>query len=422
MARNDFDVVVAGGGISGVTSAYSLSRSGFSVCLAEPKATPPQKSLYVNGQQLDKEMLSALFNKGHLSYIPHYRLINADKPERSWEKKMNPHFDYNGTFSIFHPPLVEYFTSRTKGVERISSHVTLFQELEDKVNVCFKDGKKVTASYLVDASGDLSPLSRNMSGRSSHQLITDDPLVLWISGVRVHGNFDPETMINPIGRDISLGWVLPYSRNYADIIASNFYRLSKLKEINRQNYLDRMISYCSENNLLQISSIERRLGGVIRVEPIRDSDVMKTNRVYPLGASAGMGSPFQAEVIPAAIRWGLSFGDALSRGETPSQFYRSWRYDNALFPYDFEMALLRRRINHHQKGDYGSNAVLYQSSSRFLSDVGLRTLLTTRKIPRSELWKTIPAFITMPSLIPNLLELGKEYASIRLERLFRGTT
>ena len=45
-------IAVVGGGITGVTSAYSLARAGFDVTLIEKNRYPGMETSYANGGQL----------------------------------------------------------------------------------------------------------------------------------------------------------------------------------------------------------------------------------------------------------------------------------------------------------------------------------------------------------------------------------
>jgi D-amino-acid dehydrogenase len=45
-------IVVVGGGITGVTTAYSLAKSGFHVTLIEKNRYPGMETSYANGGQL----------------------------------------------------------------------------------------------------------------------------------------------------------------------------------------------------------------------------------------------------------------------------------------------------------------------------------------------------------------------------------
>lgn len=412
--KPDFDIGIVGSGIAGTVAAKSLSAEGYRVALIgkDYNHPPPNKSLFVNEDQLDPNLVSHLSQRGALFPTPHVQLINADNQTYNWARKM---YRDGTTSALLHPAIINYYQNQTNGkIEVVSGIVSRSYENADKVKLTLDDRRDITCSYLVDASGDYSSVTRQHYIENKGKMLNDDPVGLWIRGYKVYGEFTPGTLIDPIGEKIGLSWVLPYTADYGDIIAANFCRLSQLNPKTQKETLSNLINFCQEQQLCTVKQIEEPLIGFIRCEPIKKETAGVTKRVFPLGSSAGMGSPLMAEVVPAAIHWAEYLSKAISNHLTPAQFYDIWRRKEAMFPYDVEMAMLSRRMEKQKKGIYGSNTPIYQTIINQLPFEAQREVLMNHRIPVKYWSKIIFAVLESRELIPYLADFSVHFTRVKI--------
>jgi len=414
--KQDFDVVVVGAGIAGSAAADRLAELGFRVAVLEKRVTPPEKSLYVNGLHFDSPLRKSLTLQGALVPLPEIAVVNADDPSRNWGRKENG--GGNVTFALFHQPIVQSLQEKWgDNVEKINITACRSEEYPGKVVVALSNDSELTCSYLVDATGCSSLVSRRHSVLESGVMLEDDPIVMWVRGVRVYGEFQPGILFIPIGRNVGLGWVMPYSSSYGDIMTSDFCRMSELNPQLHQQIFENCLNYCEDKGICHVRGIEDRLVGFVRCEPISKKVAGCTRRVYPIGEAAGMGSPFEAEVVPAALNWGRKLGDALALGVSPSDFHRLWRQKEQMFPYDLELAMLTKRMQREARGDYGSNAPIYKALLSYLPEDAQNQVLTTRRIPRKYLPKLLQGLIGNLNWVPDFIETGTYLAKIKMRNL-----
>lgn len=421
--QHDYDVVVVGNGIAGAAAAKRLGERGLRVAIVDPRPSIPEKSLFVNAGHLARTpgLLESLSVQGALISVPNFRLINIDDEARS--AAIDPTEGNGMTYGVYHEPLVRFFREGfdSQLVTQIQARVVDSKETDDHIDLQIRDGeqiKTITARYVVDATGSYSSFSRKhvIEGQKDH-LLNDDPLVLWVRGFRAKGKFKQGSLIDPVGRDTGLAWVLPYSETEADIVSSDLCRISELDPVRQREMIENLRRICLDRGICEIEQIGEPIVGFIRAEPVPVSAAKRTKRVFLVGDAAGMGSPLMNEVIPAAIKWGTEVGDAIADGATPRQFFRRWRRQEQMFPYDTELAMIRRRLRHEGRGQYGSNAPIYQTIINFLPSEAQQEILTTRRLSLQYWPYLLNAALHNLQFVPNLAEMAIDLALVKAQRI-----
>ena len=411
--RNEFDVIVVGGGMAGVATATRLGELGAKTAIIEKQSKHPEKSLFVNGNNRIPEWLQdQLIQQNAQIPCPDLLLTNLDNPLDLVVKPTQA-----ATYAVFHPPILDAYTQKySDQVEPIKDRVVTAEESDQGVDVTLISGKTITAERIVDATGNYSQLSRLYKSPSGRKTLDDDPYVLWVKGIRAYGEFIPGQLICPIGKEVGLAWILPYSKNYGDIVAADYARMSEINPAKDAQMLAALIRIAQKNDWAHIQHVEGRFSSFIRCEPIPTS-ASKSNRLYQVGEAAGMGSPLMAEVVPTALHWGDELAKDIVRGRKPHDFYRRWRETEQMFPYDLELAMLNKRLERRKKGRYGGNASLYQEIINKLPEEGQQEVLTHRKVPRRYWPNVLRAIVTNPSLAKNAVETIVELAKVKIHKL-----
>ena len=411
-----YDVLVVGGGIAGVNTSIELDRWGFTVALMEKDESSSRhdKSLFVDGAKLPKDLLTL----GNFHPIRNHRLINADRPGDGWGKQCND--AKTGVIEYF--PIIGALTTQVPGaVERIQGTYISSTESAECATVTFRcrsrEEKTIMVRYLIDASGDTSTVSRNHSTPKFKGLISDDPLVAWMRGVRAIGEFDPCTVYDPIGKDIGgTSWVTPLSAFKGDIIASGVSRLSEVRLGAGRATLKNLVEFCEKSGICKVKSVEKQLGGIIRSEPISLRDVKKSTRVWQIGQAAGMADPLMAEAFSSAYLLPSIMVRFISEGRTPADFHNYWRFTNSMFSYDLMLAMLRRRHAYQQRGIVGSGSAIYKILTEEMSSGAVRRALSERRIPFRDLGVVAAKMLRDGRLRTAIIELLAIYTATILTK------
>lgn len=279
------------------------------------------------------------------------------------------------------------------------------QTSADGIDITTQDGNVFSGEIAVDASGPRSLLQRG----HDPALLTDDPWVLWIHGYRVTGEFDPDTMLFPL-KDTTTGrisWITPWSEEVADVLASDYCRLSEYENKRaefEQTYMA-LADLSQNNNICVINERHELITGKIRVVPIKRPD--HASQIFAVGEAAGQACPNMAEAAPTAINQAAKLADMLSLNPdlTPQEYYDSWRTgEHAEYPYAVELAFLVNRLRYEQAG---KNRLLYEGLADQGSPGDQYRLMRERKLELRDL----PLYLRIAIHQPRVLEIYARQAA-----------
>jgi len=409
-----FNVIVVGGGITGLSCARDLGKAGIETAVIEKEESMGLKSLFVQGKVLQKHGLlePLLADDGALFPVNGLYIESADTGQVISRPGFADSQPEQNFYAVEYPPLVAHLRQEAQKAPSITilmgETASRVEEFDDEVVLTLAGGERLRADYLVDASGEATFSRSKVKGENG-----DNPIVLWIYGHRAFGEFDEDTLLDPIGKDIGRGsWILPYSGSEADVIAADYCRLDEIDSEREVSMYQRFRKYVDARKMCRVKSEEELIRGFIRLEPIPAQHVLGTRRIFPLGAAAGMGSPLMGEVIPPCLEWGAPLSEILKRNATPWEFYQTWRFSSPSFPYDKEMTMLRMRLRNPQAG---TNFPVYRTVLRWLPEKAQREVLLRRKIPWPYHLPFFLGILTSPESTKYLLRFAREYLCVKSE-------
>lgn len=181
MSRNDFDVIVIGGGPAGNTVASYLAKDGYKVTLLEKDKHPRHRI----GESLLPSMMPILTDFGLIEECERRGFTKKPGATFTWGKsedpwhlkwKENPFLPYSYAFHVdrasFDEMLSNYAKSvgvtvqeETKVLEPIFADSTKKKIVGVKIEDKSGSTKELYAKIVVDASGSASVIGKNMSTR-----------------------------------------------------------------------------------------------------------------------------------------------------------------------------------------------------------------------------------------------------------------
>ncbi|WP_413198937.1 FAD-dependent hydroxylase [Nostoc piscinale] len=177
----DYDLVIVGGGIVGLTLAAALKDSGLNILLIEAKVT---SASVAKGQAYAVHLLSALIYQGigiwdkilpHIAKYRHVRLSDADYPnvvefDAADIRRSSPELGYVAEHQALLQPLQE-FVQKCPNVNYLCpAEVVNTQHQQDIVAIDIKISEQtytVRSKLLVAADGSRSPI-RQAAGIKTH--------------------------------------------------------------------------------------------------------------------------------------------------------------------------------------------------------------------------------------------------------------
>lgn len=187
MIKQDFDVVIIGGGLAGLTSAIHLSKTNFSVLLIEKNTYPKHK---VCGEYISNEVLPYLNYLGFNPFEFGAKQISKFELTTHNNKTITANLPLGGFgMSRYQMDYQLYKRALETGVEVLQDAVTDVNFESDNFQIETKSSKSFHAKIVIGAFGKRS----NLDVKFNRKFITKKSPYL---GVKMHvsGNF-PEDKV-----------------------------------------------------------------------------------------------------------------------------------------------------------------------------------------------------------------------------------
>lgn len=182
MIKQDFDVVIIGGGLAGLTSAIHLSKTNFSVLLIEKNTYPKHK---VCGEYVSNEVLPYLNYLGFNPFEFGAKQISKFELTTHNNKTITANLPLGGFgMSRYQMDYQLYKRALETGVEVLQDAVTDVNFESDNFQIETKSSKSFQAKIVIGAFGKRS----NLDVKFNRKFITKKSPYL---GVKIHvsGNF-----------------------------------------------------------------------------------------------------------------------------------------------------------------------------------------------------------------------------------------
>ncbi len=229
------ELLVAGGGVSGLRVSASLAERGQGVALVEPNPDRDLRSWFLIKNRLPLDVQQVI-NKGEIStkgltglhfYIFDHEGDLIDHYGASLDREA--HCD---NYLMVDQSEIEQYLKR----DAIKSGVRFVQDKVEEISSeggCLKarlrDGQTIDTEAVIDATGPDSFISRH--SLTEGERLSDDAFALWVVGARMTGEFNPELMLYPLGMPVvRVSWIAPWSEHEADVLASDYCRISEFSQ------------------------------------------------------------------------------------------------------------------------------------------------------------------------------------------------
>jgi len=167
----DMSVLIAGGGISGLTLAALLERRGFKPTIVEyhPDYTPSghNLTLWPSASNVFKGVGLYSQIEARSTRLEHYRVFDKQgRPLHDYETK-SLEDAFGPIFSIYRPDLVDILRNSLKTTEfRMGTDIERFDQANDSVNVHFSDKSSERFDLVLGCEGVRSPLRKLLFGKA----------------------------------------------------------------------------------------------------------------------------------------------------------------------------------------------------------------------------------------------------------------
>ena len=415
------DIAVVGAGVAGLRTASALAKNGASVHLLEASRARAAKTWFVLRSRLPPDVQAFLDTGDNESYHltgTHFHYFHDGEPVLDYGIDLDGQLEDGAMVMIDQGKLESYLHNQIQqsGVTLSIDRVTGIEPTaQAHLQMTTRSGQLVSAETVIDASGPESAVSRLLIPEPA---IADDPLLLWVYGARMRGEFDPRRMIFPLDRQTGkLSWVTPWSDSEADFVASDYCRLSEFKQKlpHFRDMFDKLILLCQKNEICNPQEVLQPIVGKIRVAPIKKPN--GPDNLFQIGDAAGQACPNMAEGVTVSLNQADYLATELQRNPdyTSQQYHHDWRYGKAQeYPYDLAATLLVRR---YLKDRAGSNLHMYQAILRAPPEQQMR-VLRERKMRIEDVPYILMEAGVSPQIILECLSMSAMYVGQRVFTLY----
>jgi flavin-dependent dehydrogenase len=297
------DLLIAGGGPAGLTTALLAARAGLDVQVVEPRAGPIDKAC---GEGLMPGAATVL--QELVGPLPGVRLRGIRYQDGAGRVARAPFRGAPGLGvrrTALHSALGS--AARRAGVTVVPGRVTEVRQRDGHVQAFGPDGGALRARYLVAADGLHSPLRRGLGldrpprGPSRWGLRRHVVAAPWTDSVEVHWGARSEVYLTPVGPDLVGVAVLTADRAPYDVQLARFPAV-----------------------LARLDGAEPA-GDVRGAGPLRQrTGARVAGRVLLVGDAAGYVDALTGEGIAVAVACAQALVECLVAGR-PQEYERAWR-------------------------------------------------------------------------------------------------
>ena len=324
MIKQDFDVVIIGGGLAGLTSAIHLSKTNFSVLLIEKNTYPKHK---VCGEYVSNEVLSYLNYLGFNPFEFGAKQISKFELTTHNNKTITASLPLGGFgMSRYQMDYQLYKRALETGVEVLQDAVTDVNFTSNNFQIETKSSKSFQAKIVIGAFGKRS----NLDVKFNRKFITKTSPYL---GVKIHvsGNFPEDKValhnfkggycgVSKVANDhINLCYITDFKafKKYKDINAFQnevVFKNSALKDVFKSSKPEFEIP-------LTISQISFETKSPIEKHIIMCGDT--AGMIHPLCGN-GMGMAIQSSQLASQLIIDYLQEKIKTRSDLENQYTKQW--------------------------------------------------------------------------------------------------
>lgn len=324
MIKQDFDVVIIGGGLAGLTSAIHLSKSNFSVLLIEKNTYPKHK---VCGEYVSNEVLPYLNYLGFNPFEFGAKQISNFELTTHNNKTITASLPLGGFgMSRYQMDYQLYKRALETGVEVLQDAVTDVNFTSNNFQIETKSSKSFQAKIVIGAFGKRS----NLDVKFNRKFITKTSPYL---GVKIHvsGNFPEDKValhnfkggycgVSKVENDhINLCYITDFKvfKKYKDINAFQnevVFKNSALKDVFKSSKLEFEIP-------LTISQISFETKSPIEKHIIMCGDT--AGMIHPLCGN-GMGMAIRSSQLASQLIIDYLQEKIKTRSDLENQYTKQW--------------------------------------------------------------------------------------------------
>jgi geranylgeranyl reductase family protein len=298
LPARDWDVVIAGAGPAGSTTAAHMARAGYRVLLLDRRGFPRDK---VCGDGLIADSLGALDRLAALTAVrAHARALDRTSIYSASRHRI----EIDGEFLTLKRRDLDAIIARRaveEGAVMATGTVVDVQSDRDGVTARLAGNDAVRARYAVIATGADIGL-----GRRAGRAVAPTPSAV-AARCYVRSTFDLDRLVISYDREIVPGyaWIFPLKEGEYNVGCGVFYRNGLKGDVNLRSLFDRFVATFPEaRELMAQATAQTPLKGAPLRCGLTGIDAPQPARVLTVGETVGTTFPFTGEGIGKAMETG----------------------------------------------------------------------------------------------------------------------